>query len=237
MRDGQWVHGFRHGIATKGALELTKAADELQFLKSLREGSAIVLGNGSPIPIDHWGNLKYLGPDLETLEKVFAHLGLPVDGLRLADAVQQHVLMTTGLIAAFFRGVGIERVFPGFVYEEAIHGNLQQRNWKPCGFRIPIVMNLGSAGVVLWSLGEGSVYVVDNLVCGFRPERQQRWEVKVHDEPFAGLTVPELWLYREWPPIPLDIYEWKEAASLQYRGELPFGGEVYDLSDPAEEAE
>jgi len=227
------VHEFKHGIAKAGAVELRSAGDELHFLKGLRERSSIRLDGGSPIPVSHWGSLKYLGHDLEALENVFMHLGFPLEGLHLAEAVQPELLMTTGLIHAFLRGTGFESICPGFVYEDAVNGDLQDRNWAPCGFRVPVVMNLRSSGIVIWVVGEGSVYKVDDRICGFRAERQERWDIEVHDKPFDGITVPELWLYRAWPSIPLDIHHRGKSVALQYRGELPFDGNVYDLSDPA----
>jgi len=226
------VHEFKHGIAKAGAAEMNGAGDELLFLKGLREDSSIRLDGGSPIPVSHWGNLKHLGHDLEALEDVFNRLGFSLAGLYLAEAVQPELLMTTGLIHAFLTGTGFESICPGFVYEDAISGDFQDRNWAPCGFRVPIVMNLGTSGVVIWVVGEGSVYKVDHQICGFRAERQERWDIEKRERPFAGVTVPELWFYRAWPAIPLDIYQRGRSVSLQYRHELPFDGEVYDLSDP-----
>lgn len=229
------VHEFKHGIAKANAVKLSDAGDELQFLKGLREGSSIVLDSGAPIPLDHWGSLKYLGHDLEALEEVFKHLGMSLDGMRLADAAQPELLMATGVIHAFLGGIGIESIFPGFVYEDAVDGDLQDQNWAPCGFRVPIVMNLRASGVIIWVVGEGSVYKADDQICGFRAERQERWDIEMRDKPFDEVTVPELWLYRDWPPIPLDIHHRGQSVALQYNKQLPFDGEIYDLSDPAAE--
>ena len=228
-KKGQWVHEFRHGIATKDTFELVKSTEEFKFLKALREGATLFLSNESPISIDHWGNLKYLGPDLEAMEKVFAHLQLSLSDLHLADVVELPALMTIGVINAFRGGIGIEHICPGFVYEQAIEKKLQDRNWKLCGFRIPIVMNLKSFGIIIWSSGKGSVYKVNNLICGFRPEQQERWEFEIRDQAFPKVTIPELRFYKAWTPIPLNVSDRMKCESLEFEAELPFGGEIYEL--------
>jgi hypothetical protein len=236
-KDERWVHDFGYGIATGGTLELEKAEEEFRFLKALREGATVILENGSPIPINLWGNLKYLGPDLDVLERAFAHLGLSWTDLHLSDTVERGLLMATGVIGAFLDGTGIESICPGFVYEQAIDGKPRDENWRPCGFRVPIVMNLRSAGVVIWCTGQGDVYISEGQVCGFRPRRQEKWDTEMRDKPFSGVALPELWFCQAWPPIPLDAHERGQSVSLEYRAELPFGGEVYGLADLEQEEE
>ena len=230
-KDGNWVHVFRHGIAVKNAVELDNATTEFQFLKSLKAGALIYLPNGAPISIDHWENLEYLGPDIEALEEVFAYLKMSFSGLYLADAVKQNMLISISIFKALLDGIGIEQIFPGFVYEQATGGKLQDSFWKPCKFRIPIVMNLNSSNLIIWSSGKGSVYIVDNVICGFRLEEQEEWEFEFSKEHFREINVPELWVCKSWPPVPINLIKSNDCISLDYKTELPFAGEFYGLQD------
>ena len=127
-------------------------------------------------------------------------------------------------------GIGIERIFPGFVYEQATGGNLQDSFWKPCKFRIPIVMNLNSSNLIIWSSGKGSVYIVDNVICGFRLEEQEEWGFEFSKEKLE-INVPELWVCKSWPPVPMNLIQPNGCISLDYKGELPFAGEFYGLQE------
>ncbi|MCK5610434.1 hypothetical protein KAR91_51655, partial [Candidatus Pacearchaeota archaeon] len=230
-KDGQWVHEFRHGIANKDAIELDNTTEDFKFLKALKEGASLFMFNDHPFSIDLWGNLKHLGPDIENLETVFMHLKRSFSGLYLADIVEQGVLISTGISKAFIDGIGVEQIFPGFVYDQVIKGGLQDSAWKPCKFRIPIVMNLKSFGLIVWSSGRGSVYMADNVICGFRPELQEQWEFEVSEQTLQTTSIPELWLYKNWPPIPINFAKPNDCISVKFENELPFAGEFYDLQN------
>jgi hypothetical protein len=221
-RKGQWVHEFKYGVSTNNDVKLVDAPDELEFIKALKEGDTLCLPSDLNIPLDHWGNLKYLGYGIKALEKVLSYLNLPGSNLKLKDVGQSYILMTAELINAFIEGIGVEKIVSGFVFELA-GKNLKEENWKECRFKVPIVMNLQSHGVVIWLTGKGSMYFTDDCICGFRPEQLEHWTYEVRDELFPEVIFPELWFYKNWPPIPLGI---TKSMNLKFKKELPFGGEL-----------
>lgn len=223
-----YYHHFRQGIGSKKAVALGKAPEELAFLKALRDDAQLALGPDLTIPVANWGQLTLLGQDIENVETGCRLLGISLDSLLLADAVQLDVLMTSGVLAALLQGVGIEELCPGFIFEGALSGPIVEDAWSPCRFRIPIVMNHKSAGVIVWSIGEGSTYKVDNAICGFRAERQVKWSHELRPERFPNVVMPELWFHREWPPIPLDAHLRGERQSLTRAEPLALAGEIYD---------
>jgi len=238
-KDKEFVHEFDYGIAVKNVEALSKVPDEVEFLKALRDGAQIMSGDRSGVPIDHWGYLRYLGPDLERFEKSMAHVSLPIDELRLADVVAIPFMIGTGILAAFMDGYGIDQICPGFIFEEPLNGaEPDETHWRPCSFEVPIVMNLGKSGLIVWSSGAGSVYVAHGVICGFRPERQVKWWFEKRDSRFSEIDAPQLWLYKDWPGVPLGGTG-KQAAT--YRGgELPFAGTLtyrFDGSEPDERVE
>jgi hypothetical protein len=221
----EFVHEFDHGIVVKCATVLADVPDEMEFLKALRDGAMIKSETGPEIPIEHWGNLRYLGPDLQRIEKAMAHFALPMGDLRLADVVARSFLMGADVAAAFMDGVGIDQICPGFLFEEPLNGaEPKETHWHPCAFEAPIVMNLGKSGLIIWSGGVGSVCLANGLICGFRAERQDKWRFEKRGQPFAEIDGPELWLYNNWPGIPLGATGKHEA---KYRGvELPVAATI-----------
>jgi len=221
----EFVHEFDHGIAVKHAKALSDVSDEMEFLKTLCDGALIGSDGGHEIPIAHWGALRYLGPDLQRIERVMTHFSLPMAGLRLADVVDRSFQIGAGVAAAFVDGVGINQICPGFLFEEPLDGaEPSEARWQPCRFVLPIVMNLGTSGLVIWSSGIGSVYLANGVICGFRAERQDKWRFEKRDQPFSNVDGPELWLYKNWPGIPLGA---AGPYKAHFRGvELPFAATI-----------
>jgi hypothetical protein len=221
----EFVHEFDHGIAVKNVVALSDVPAEMEFLKALRDGALIKSETGPEIPIEHWGNLRYLGPDLQRIEKAMAHFSLPMGGLRLADVVARSFLIGVGVAAAFVDGFGINQICPGFLFEEPLNGaEPDEAQWRPCSFVVPVVMNFGKSGLVIWSSGIGSVYLANDVICGFRAEQQNKWWFEKREQPFSEIDGPQLWLYKNWPGIPLGATRKHEAV---YRGvELPLAATI-----------
>lgn len=95
------------------------------------------------------------------------------------------------------------------------------------------MFNLKNRGIVIWVSGRGSVYVAGDppLICGFRAEVQESWELELRDSPLPVGPNPVAWITTEWPGIPVmpsaEIFE----QGLTVKGPIqnPIGGEIWEL--------
>jgi len=221
----EFVHQFNAGIAAKNTVPLWDAPAELEFLKCFCEGATIGRQDGAVFGIEHWPGLELVGTDLQRIEKVVHQYRIPTNGLQLAEIFSSPFQIGVSIAYAFMEGFELKDICPGFVFEEPLKGkNAEESLWRPCNFQVPIIMNLGLRGLVIWSEGVGSVYVVDNQICGFRPDHQHKWESDLRNETFQDLDSPELWFTKEWPGIPLGP---ETAFSGNFKGRtLPFAATI-----------
>jgi hypothetical protein len=222
-RGGQWVHDMRWNVAEGAVVDLGNTAD-LLFLKCLRPGARMGVGGEQGIPIAHFGSLEFLGEQIEQAEKVLSLLGKSSSGVFLSDVVSRSFSIGASLLTALSEGVGLDRILPGFVFQVEDSGNTPKGVWRRCEFRLPVVLNLANLGVVVWLEGEGAFYDSSHGICGFRTEQQRAWYHELR-KPFAQVESPQLWFFKNWPPIPLEPLS-EGVISVRFSGvALEFAGE------------
>lgn len=65
---------------------------------------------------------------------------------------------------------------------------------------VPIVLNWKDNGIVIWVSCEGTGFLMGDLFCGFRIEKQGAWNWETTKR-FQKSVHPELWFSKNWPAI------------------------------------
>lgn len=231
---GQWVHQLSLRLNTTNAKPMLDCTNSKDFLSKLRPGAELNEIGRDGIPISYWRNLEIVGPFIDAIYLIAEHL--KIDSLHdviLADIKDEELRIGIGLLDAMLSGVEIERLLPGFIAGPGREQPYSDSNWEKTGFRIPVVFNFKDRGVVIWVTGQGSIYIAGDppLICGFRAEIQDSWEVELRDERLPVGHNPVAWITTEWPGIPVmpskEIFE----KGLIFKGPInnPFGGELWKL--------
>lgn len=230
----RWSHQLSFDLNKTDAKPVLTCTTSKEFLSNLRPGAVINEIKKDGIPISYWRNLEIVGPFIDAIYLIAEHL--KIDSLHdviLADIKDEELRIGIGLLDAMLSGVEIERLLPGFIAGPGREQPYSDSNWEKTGFRIPVVFNFKDRGVVIWVTGQGSIYIAGDppLICGFRAEIQDSWEVELRDERLPVGHNPVSWITTEWPGIPVmpskEIFE----KGLIFKGPInnPFGGELWKL--------
>jgi hypothetical protein len=225
--DRSWVHQLRHSITDENVVSLGNVRSGKSFLRELRAGRRIGHDMNSMLQVETWGALQYLGPDVEALEEACSVLGVSLEEVYLKDLENEECLGCVDVIRALQSGIAIGRLVPGFVLGPGAEQEYSDQYWRAAGYRMPIVANFKTQGVVVWVEGEGEAYVCADVICGFRPKTTKGWVVEVRQGRFLKSLMPEVWLSTDWPPIPL--FSRPEAVPRSFVGgnKLECGGDVW----------
>lgn len=230
--DGIPKHLMSVRLTETGAKPLIACDASGDFLRMLKPNAKLNEQGREGIPISRWPDLDKIGPAVEAIFNIIAKLDVKLDDALLADINDEEFDKGISLLNAMLNGVGIERLVPGFLAGPAREKPYSESNWKPAGFRIPVVFNIKNHGVIVWVTGKGSVYFAGkpSLICGFRPERQESWEVKFQDSRLP-VSKPVSWISTEWPGIPAmpsrEIFD--KGMVVKGPIENPIGGDVWEL--------
>lgn len=229
-KKGQWIHELRQAVTDVDVVSLGHSESDIEFLKELREGSSIGEDKKRLLPIENWGDLKLLGPDVEALEQACLTLGLGLEGVFLKDVLDREILGIIDLLRALREEIPMNHLVPAFVIGPPAESGYSEANWIPAGYRIPLVSNFKDKGIVVWVEGDGQLYRGPNgLVCGFRAITRRNWSPEVRPTRFSKGPKPELWLFPDWPPVPL--FTPVNSIKKKFVGgqKLEFGGDVWPI--------
>jgi hypothetical protein len=230
--DGKWIHELRHSVTDVDVVSLGHPDSDIEFLKEVREGRSIGEEKGHLLPIENWGSLKLLGPDVEALEQACRTLDINLDEVFLKDISDSEVLGVIDLLRALREEVPIDHLIPPFVIGPPAQSGYSEDNWIPAGYRIPLVANFKDKGIVIWVEGEGLLYDGPNgAICGFQVRTARTWSTEVRPTRFSKGLKPELWLAPEWPPIPLLTPVDSIKTKFEGGRRLEFGGDVWPISE------
>ena len=235
-QDGVYVHEMGTRVTRSNAKPLDRISSK-EFLRRLRPGATVNQVGRPRIPVEQWPNLARIGPAIDAVDLVRERLGLDTSGIFLADLKDKELGMTLSLLDLLLNGIGVEYFVQGFILGPAAAEAPQPENWLPAGFRLPIVANLRSKGVVVWVEGTGDIYLAENVICGFRPRQQSRWECDVRDTRFEKqMANPEVWVNAGWPGIPVFGEPAGELVPFQAPvGRHEFAGELWPLVSDGED--
>lgn len=225
---GKWYHELRTSITDVDVLSLGHPNSDIEFLKELKEGRSIGLDKEQLIPIDRWKNLELLGSDVECLERACNFLGIDLKEIYLKDLMDEELLSICDLITALLDEVPLDTFMPSFIIGPPTENEYSDNNWIPAGFRVPIVANFKEKGVVFWIEGEGQVYLhTSGEICGFRAVTKSKATTKKQPKRFSKSNKPELWLYPDWPPIPLFTPAGDIPKNFKREKILELGGDIW----------
>ena len=232
---GEWVHELYSSVTDVDVVSLGDKNSDIDFLKNIRKGFSIGEDKDHLIPIENWGNLEFLSKDVEAIEKVCNQLNFSLDSVFLKDILNKEFLLIIDLIRAFIEKIPISSLIRPFLIGPPAESVAKKENWHEAGFRVPIVANLKDKGVIVWIEGKGDLYLdyVENddrkLICGFRALSLSNWSTELRNSRFPHIKMPELWLYKDWPGIPL--FPENESFEFKYEGEpfLEFDGDAWLL--------
>lgn len=203
--DGQPLHYLRFDVYPEPEVLLGGDEALLRLLRGLKPGAEVSFGSKGPMPIERWPDSMVVGPGVEALVAVCKTHGLDLGEFSLADFTDEEFGGALGCLEALtVQSVPLNRLMPGFVFEQACPGPGKWPRTEPVYLRVPLVMNLKTRGVIVWIEGDGDFFLTeDGKVCGVRFGEQHEVEVEFLDERFEKPIEPELWLYEDWPALPL----------------------------------
>lgn len=229
LHNGFYTHFMGLRISKDKNDPLGRSSRTLSFLELLKPGSVINEVGREGILVDHWAGLENIGPFVTAIQKVCSCLNLPITDVFLSDMQSRDFGLTITLIELMINQVKLEDIMPGFLLGPAAGEPPKDEFWVPVDFRIPIIANLKGKGVEIWVEGKGNVYVHDseNVICGFRITRQEKWGCVLRDTRFVKDIYPEVIVYENWPAIPLLAGKglskgWSFQGGIQH----PLDGEI-----------
>lgn len=230
---GLHSHQLSIRITKTNATPLFKCTTSREFLTNLQPGSVLNEVGREGIPISNWPNLDKIGPAVDAIFAINASLSIDLEDVLLGDITDEEFGRSISLLHALTAGIGVERFLPGFLAGPGREQPYDESNWRRAGFRIPIALNLRNNGIIVWITGRGSVYVTSDppLICGFRAEHQDTWQIDIKDSRLPVGPAPVAWVTTDWPGIPVMPSEEIFREGLVVKGSVsnPVGGEVWIL--------
>jgi len=199
------VHHLRFDVYAAPDFRLGGDLALMSLLQGLRPGAEVRFGTGAAMPVEQWSDALVIGPGIEALVAVCEKHGLDLEEFSLVDFSDEEFGGALGCLEALsIKDIPLYRLMPGFVFEEACPAQGEWPRSEPIYLRIPLVMNLKKRGVVVWVEGDGDLFLTeDDRICGVRIREQHNIEIEFVDERFAKSVNPELWVYEDWPALPL----------------------------------
>jgi hypothetical protein len=225
--------GHYHHLSTRFAPPAGGARlQNAPFFRLLRPGATIAFsGGGAGIEVSSWPKLEKIGPALAALELAANRLGIDTADVSLLDLADEEFGKTLTLVDYLIAGVEARAFIPAVLVGPGASGRIQKRLWRPANFRTPILANLKGAGIVFWIEGIGDVYIREREICGFRMQRQTRWDFDVRAERFDKGVNPEVVVVKDWPAI--QLFAEDQPTGWQGGLEHAIAGEFWPLTDSA----
>jgi hypothetical protein len=176
-RGDVWVHEFEIRVF-QGERSIGEAKDILSFLRLLRPGAKLFVDDRLFISADTLGDSAFtLGSGVEALERIAEALNLDLKQFTLADFNAEEFGSSLGFLDLFvLEGIPIERFVRPFVLGPTAHKDPDDIPTNPVRIKVPIVLNLGTIGILLWVRARGEAYIADDTRwCGLRFIEQLTW--------------------------------------------------------------
>lgn len=209
--DGRHVHEVRVNFIKDTVSDMSTEAVR-SFLKLFNANAKFTLDGKPWLDISLWPVLKNMGKAILEAEHVYGFLGLTFTGVHLKDLAEEEAMNTIAFLEALISGRHSGHIIPGFVIGPSAELKVKadDAGWRKGKYRIPVVANLLDKGVVVWIEGDCSVYTMDGLITGFRPQNITGWDHELHDKRFEKSKEPEAWVHDEWPAIKIiSVYDEK----------------------------
>ena len=218
--NGKYVHDLDFSIVFEGAASLGTTSD-IEFLRALQRGSKFNELGRPGLPIEAFG-LNALGESVITTEKVCTAVGLALAEVRLADLADEAFAHNLGFLEAMLLSENRPIPLPSFVIGLGPDEPIQKDAWKPCFYKVPVVLRLKNRSLIVWLSGEGAVYVPDDLVQGFRFGPPSAVETEDADFEVAdGIATASL--VAGWPRLPINAQD--KASGSTSSAAYPVVGE------------
>lgn len=180
--------------------------NNLAFLRLLRSGAKLSIDGEKFISLDEWGHAAVrIGPAIDAVQRLCSFLNLDLNEFHLADIKDEEFARSMAFLEAFILdNLRLPQFSSGFVIGPMSSRDPEEVASEPVLMEVPIVMNVKTHGVVLWVRAKGAAFLNEEKKwCGLRIAEQLNWSHELHAR-FAKSAHPEMWLFRNWPPILLD---------------------------------
>lgn len=172
--------------------DLEAANDALPFLRLLNPGSRLIGPTGG-LPVHHWGlELMQIGPAIRALERVTTKLGVDLRGIRLCDFTSTEFGTNVGVLDAILsEGVDLVQLCGGVIMAKEDE-HIEDFRAESASANIPLLLDLGPHGIVVWFCQEPIVYIDSNeYIRGiqFSPTKHLTLEVTYNFNLNAGAEV------------------------------------------------
>lgn len=215
------------------ATPLLECSKSRTFLGMLMPKSILNEEGKKGIPISSWPNLEGIGAAVSAIYSIAENLKVKLQDAVLTDFTEEEFGKGISLLNAIQSGIGIERLVPPFISGPGRNQPYKEDNWEKTGFRIPLALNIKRQGIVLWVTGRGSVYIAGDppLICGFRAEAQESWELEHFEYRLPVGPNPTAWIHTKWPGIPVMPPAETFEKGLTVKGPIqnPIGGEFWPI--------
>ncbi len=226
---GQFHHHCTYSVVAAGARDLASSED-LPFLRLLHPGAQFnEVGRGG-ITIETF-DAQMIGAAVAALERVFAALAIPLGEAYLADFNDPSFSLKVGFLDAVLDRTSAAPVIPTFIIGVPESIALDERQWRPATYRVPLVLNLKKRGVVVWVEGEAEGYLYQQAIYGFRFNTSTLVGSEASFPEHPRVNGIEAWIYEDWPPLPVGDQK-PRSFSARNEGPLPFAGTFWMASEP-----
>lgn len=204
-----WIHAL-DGSIFSSKQSLGQLQSLLPFLRLLKKGTQLSIDGKPFIPVESWGDtITQIGPAIEVLEKITSQLKLNLDDFCLYDFVDEEFGRSISLLdAVILRNTPLKSLINAFIIGPLSEKNPESIPTESVFMTLPLVINLKTMGIVLWTQTNGTVYLNDeNMCCGLRFGKNIDWTFEMHSKFVKKSVYPELWINKHWPPIKLGEIE------------------------------
>jgi hypothetical protein len=218
---GHFHHHCSSFVVQQGASNLLASGD-LPFLKLLHPGAQLNEVGRDGLSIEMF-NAQHLGAAVEAVEKVFAALKIPLDEAYLADFNDPEFGRKVGFLDAVLDRETSTPIIPTFIIGVPESETLDEHQWRPGTYRVPVVLNLKGRAVVVWLEGEADGYLYEGVIHGFRFKSASFVRADANFPEHPSVKGIEAWIYEDWPALPLSDPPASSFNATKH-GSLPFGG-------------
>ena len=214
------AHQLSFRLASEGAATLPDS-DQIDFLRMLSPG-ALLNEVGKPgIKIEHLG-IGQVGGGIQAIERVYKALELPMREVLLSDLADESFAVNIAVVDALIKEPVQYFPIPAFVFGLDEGEDIDETNWKPCEYTVPIVLKLKVHPFVFWLTGNGEGYIQHDILHGFRMGPPEYVEVETAAFEVPSGIIASAYFAKDWPAFPVNVVD--ENVKRKSNESLPIYG-------------
>lgn len=204
----EWVHILAVHIFKNEGHTFESEVEALQFFRNFRKGNLFNEIGSQLMPVETFQNGDRLGPAIDVMLQVSDKLEVPHCELYLDHLHDEEFSVSLSFLDNLLcKNIPFEKLFADFIWAEAKPDNGMPPK-RSVQLEIPVALNYINHAVFIWITAECNFFIhkASGSICGLGIRKTEGIRIEIENEPVTKSTIhPELWMYKEWPGIPIGL--------------------------------